>query len=328
MPIPFILAGAALLAGGIGIKKGLDAKEDFERAERIGNRAKRKHEKAVLSLEQEREKTNAMLQELGKLKVHIFSNQIKYLVDAIKSRKKKAGSNISGFEQMIEELNLPQMEKMVIGSLDIEKGLASGAASGALMGLGAYGSVGMLASASTGTAIASLGGVAATNATLAWLGGGSLAAGGFGMAGGMAVLGGLVAGPAIAITGFVMASKAEEALTRAWAYESEVDQAVEKIATMKVVLKGLQVNAAEMSMTLNKVAAYFDECRQGASQVNDDNAFARLLKCGTALKAILDTPIMEKDGESTKNLQSKLKSIINVSSSGFLEYGDRITIKK
>ena len=46
-------------------------------------------------------------------------------------------------------------------------------------------------SASTGAAISGLTGVAATNATLAWLGGGALSAGGFGVAGGMAVLGGL-----------------------------------------------------------------------------------------------------------------------------------------
>ena len=45
--------------------------------------------------------------------------------------------------------------------------------------------------ASTGTSIASLSGAAATNATLAFFGGGSLAAGGLGMAGGTAVLGGL-----------------------------------------------------------------------------------------------------------------------------------------
>lgn len=44
--------------------------------------------------------------------------------------------------------------------------------------------------ASTGTAIATLSGAAATNATMAWFGGGSLAAGGFGMAGGAVVLSG------------------------------------------------------------------------------------------------------------------------------------------
>ena len=320
MALPFILAGAALLAGGIGVKKGIDAKEDFDRAERIGRRAKRNHEDAIESLESEREKTNQSFQDLGRLKVSIFSDQIKYLVDEIKKRK-KAKSKMTGFEQMVEELNLPQMEKMVLGSLDIEKGLASGAASGALMGLGASGSVGMLASASTGTAIASLSGAAATNATLAWLGGGSLAAGGFGMAGGMVVLGGLVAGPAIAITGFVMASKAEEALTKARDYESEVDQAIEKINSMEIVLKGLQANAWEMSMTLTKLAKYFDECKPDVES-NEQGAFERLLKCGSALKSVLDTPIMEKNGEGVRNLDGKLKSIVTTSSAGLLKYED------
>ena len=210
---------------------------------------------------------------------------------------------------------------MVLGSLNIEKGLASGAVSGALMGLGAYGSVGMLASASTGTAIASLSGAAATNATLAWLGGGSLAAGGLGMAGGMVVLGGLVAGPAIAITGFVMASKAEEALTKARAYESEVDQAIEKIESIKLALTGLQANAEEMRLTLSKLSTYFDNCRSEIES-NENGAFEKLLMCGRTLKEVLDTPIIEKNGESTKNLKAKLESILTASSSGFLKYGD------
>ena len=47
--------------------------------------------------------------------------------------------------------------------------------------------------AATGTAISSLSGIAATNAALAWLGGGALAAGGGGMAAGSAIL--ALAGP-------------------------------------------------------------------------------------------------------------------------------------
>ena len=58
--------------------------------------------------------------------------------------------------------------------------------------------VSTFAVASTGTAISSLSGIAASNATLAWLGGGSIAAGGFGMTGGLVVLlgGGAVIGSA------------------------------------------------------------------------------------------------------------------------------------
>lgn len=312
--IPLLLGGASLIAGGYGIKKGMDAKEDFDKAESIGEHAKERHAQAVRYLDSEKEKTNRAFSQLGELKVHIFSNQIKRLVDEINKRK-SARSSLQGFEQMVQNLDLPSMQKMVLGSLELEKGLASGAVSGALMGLGAYGSVGVLASASTGTAIASLSGAAATNATLAWLGGGALSAGGLGVAGGTAVLGGLVAGPAIAITGFVMASKAEEALSRAYDYEADVDKAIAKIDGLKTVLKGLQANAKEMESTLNKLAVIFDQCAHNLSE-RDSKTFERLLAVGSALKKVLDTPILEKDGGAVHNLKSKLA----VATSGVLEY--------
>ena len=313
MPIPLIIGAAALVAGGYGVKKGLDAKSDFDRAERIGNRAKERHENAVRSLDEEKDKTNRLFTELGKLKVNIFSSQIKHLVDVIK-RSKKARSSLKDFDQQINDLDLPEMEAMVLSGLEIEKGLASGAVSGALMGLGAYGSVGLLASASTGTAIASLSGVAATNATLAWLGGGSLAAGGFGIAGGTAVLGGIVAGPAIAITGLVLASKAEKALSEATTYDANVDKAVAQIGTMKIVLQGLRANAMEISMVLKKLAEKFDEIK--VSDARNEKAFRRMAEVGKALKMVLNTPILEKDGQAVSDLKEKIRT----TTSGLIEY--------
>jgi hypothetical protein len=57
-------------------------------------------------------------------------------------------------------------------------------------------------SASTGTAIGSLSGAAATNAALAWLGGGTLAAGGGGIATGAAIVGAVTtAGLGVAVVG-------------------------------------------------------------------------------------------------------------------------------
>lgn len=96
------------------------------------------------------------------------------------------------------------------------------------MAYGAYTGVGMLASTAGGVAIAELSGVAATNATLAWLGGGALSVGGFGMVGGMVVLGGLVAGPALAILGAMSADEMKEKLEKAKAYHSQVEKAVKK----------------------------------------------------------------------------------------------------
>ena len=82
--------------------------------------------------------------------------------------------------------------------------LFKGAAAGAFAAASTLGGTAVLGTASTGTAIASLSGAAATNATLAFLGGGSLAAGGLGVAGGTMVLGGLVAGPALAVFGLYL----------------------------------------------------------------------------------------------------------------------------
>lgn len=68
------------------------------------------------------------------------------------------------------------------------------------------------ATAGTGATISTLSGAAATNATLAWLGGGTLASGGMGIAGGMMALGALTTGPALLIAGWYMGSKAESNL--------------------------------------------------------------------------------------------------------------------
>ncbi len=86
----------------------------------------------------------------------------------------------------------------VIGSL------VGGGAAGAGLGTATYLAVGAFATASTGTAISGLSGAAASSATLAWLGGGSLAAGGGGMAVGTAVLASVVAVPALVVGGALL----------------------------------------------------------------------------------------------------------------------------
>jgi hypothetical protein len=75
--------------------------------------------------------------------------------------------------------------------------VGAGSIAGGSLAVGSWALVTTLGSASTGIAISGLSGVAATNATLAWFGGGALAAGGAGVAGGAAVLGGLFAVPLV-----------------------------------------------------------------------------------------------------------------------------------
>ncbi len=85
---------------------------------------------------------------------------------------------------------------MIIGT--VATGTSVIATTGAMALVGVYGT------ASTGTAISGLSGAAATNATLAWFGGGSVAAGGGGVAAGTAVLaaGGAIIAVGVGVAGY------------------------------------------------------------------------------------------------------------------------------
>ena len=109
--IPLVLGGASLLAGGYGVKKGLEAKEDFEKAKSIGENALDRHKKAVSDLEKKRKNTNIYFIRLGKLKANIFSKNIKFLVDEIRKRK-DSSSKIKGYQASIVELHLPNLKKI------------------------------------------------------------------------------------------------------------------------------------------------------------------------------------------------------------------------
>ena len=221
MAIPVLLWGAVAALAATGVVKGAGAINDINKAKEIGERAERRHKRRMRELNEVRDETNEKFTHLGELKVSIFNNQINHILQVMRnSSNKQVKSALKDFHSTFSLTELKEIESMVQTSLELSTNFGSSAITGALAGLGAYGSVPLIATASTGTAISTLSGAAATNATLAWLGGGSLAAGGFGMTGGMIALGGIVAGPALAVGGFMLASKAEEALTQSHEYDA------------------------------------------------------------------------------------------------------------
>jgi len=320
MPLPFILGGLALAAAGYGTKKGVDAKRKNKKAERIIEDAKEDFEEAQNRLNKEGQELNKDLELFAKYKLNVFTTQINQMIKLIK-KCKSARSKLSNEKYIFSTEEIKKLELAVTNSLEITEGLSKGITSGVLTALGAYGGVGMLASASTGTAIASLSGAAATNATLAWLGGGSLAAGGFGVAGGMAVLSGLVAGPAIAIVGLVMDSKAEENLTKAREFEAEVEMKIEKInesiAELKITkdrLKELQDIIQELEERFNRV---YKEAKKlsgflnlfNKSKLCNSRELDELLKIGKSLKLALEISLLDKDGNNSKNFRTEIERI-------------------
>lgn len=309
MPIPLILWGAAAAAAAIGVKKGIDAKSDFDLAKSIGESSQEKYKKAIERLDSERNKTQKKLEELGSLKVTVFTSQIKHLIEVIR-KNKSASSKLTDFNVELTPEKIKEIESAVLKSLEIEKSLSTGAAGGALAAMGAYSMVGTMATASTGAAISGLSGAAATNATLAWLGGGALSAGGFGMAGGAIALGGIVLGPALAIGGFLMASKAEEAYTEAKKYEAQVDVAIADMKKAHLMLSAVQENIKQLSAVITELAIRFDKVK--VYDFSNKPLADQMIDIGINLKKALDIPAISKNGEAETGVQAKAHGLLEV----------------
>ena len=191
MPLPFVIAGFAVAAGFYGIKKGISAIRDRNSAREINDQANKIYDDAKKSLELCRERTNGKLEVLGQQKLLLYKETLSPFVETFSRIKNVNFDEKDTPSDCLEEVSTEEMmeiRELVLRMEEVTGGVVGSLATGTLTAVATYGGVGLLASASTGTAIASLSGAASTSATLAWLGGGSLATGGFGMVGGVIIL--------------------------------------------------------------------------------------------------------------------------------------------
>jgi len=325
MPIPFIIAGVAVAAGAYGVKKGVDAKDDYDSAKRINRKAESIYDEAKEELTYARENTQNTLESLGSLKFKLYEDSIIPFIDTynkIENIPEKEFNYVNESESKSEKLiNLKEI------GLELKKIVGGGVASlgsGGLVGLASYGGVGMLGTTAGGTAIGSLSGAAATNATLAWLGGGSLASGGFGMAGGMAVLGGVVAGPVLAVGGMMLASKAEEAKENAYANLSQAELASEEMKTATVKTEAIEKRVLELMNVTNEINKYFLPLLQALnyltynntnwntySQTNREMVIKTNLLAKTLLN-LLEVNLLTEKGSLTQNSKISIKQAKNL----------------
>lgn len=344
MPLPLILGAAALIAGGYGVKKGFDAKEDFDAAESYNSEAKETYDDAMSSLESKREKTQRALEDLGEIKFYIYEKSIIPFVRIYSQIKTINFLELNGFSNNnnVSEISSHDMIDLKSSATEMESIVAGGVSAlgaGGLAGLAVYGGVGALGTASTGTAIGALSGVAATNATLAWLGGGSLAAGGFGVAGGMAVLGGIVAGPVLAVGGMMMSSKAEAAREDAYSNYLEAKKAAEEMGLAGDMVDAIRLRTEEIDKiirslntrlqpALTQMATIVDRRNQiGNSFINwiksffgkspasytnySDEEKRTIYACfslAKTLKNVLEVPILNDNGKVTLESKELIKS--------------------
>ena len=262
MPLPLIPVAVGVVSGIaalFGAKKGVDAYSDNKEAGDLRAKAANRFDKAKTQLVRAKEKCNSELESLGQLRLELFQQQIGRFVSLFSEFRDVQVSDLdqlgtADFSADFSKEKLEAMRAQSSAASEVLKVGVSSLGTGALAGVASYGAATMLGSASTGTAISTLSGVAATNATLAWFGGGSLAAGGLGMAGGAAVLGGIVAGPVLAVGGMVLAAKARENLANARRTDGEAKKAASEMKAARAVVEAITVVAGqfqEVSKQLN-----------------------------------------------------------------------------
>ena len=316
MPIPVLFIAAAAITGAFGVGKSVKAGVDTKKAKDLNRSANAIVEDAKRMLETARNQTSSCLQQLGQDKIEICSGSIMDFVDVFGKIKNVNFNGSAGLDELanfsVDNNSLVELKQLGTFATSLLGGLAGGAMGGALTAFGAYSAAGTFAIASTGTAISSLSGAAATNATLAFFGGGSLATGGLGIAGGTAVLGGLVAGPALAIMGLIVGAKASKAKDEArsnyakaeqFADESEVATelcfAIARRASMfSSLLKSLDMRfvplISEMESIINQKGVDFKKYSK-----EQQETIAACASLAGAIKAILDTTILTEDGKMT-----------------------------
>lgn len=333
MPLPLLFIGVAAATGmfGIGntVKAGVDAKD----AKRINKSANELVQEATDYLNAQRHACGNSLTNLGSEKIAVLNGTISDFLDVFTQIKNVDFRESEGLDELqrlhIDEKEFVELRKMVNFAGNVAGGAVAGTAGGALVAFGAYGAAQALAFASTGTAISALSGAAATNATLAFFGGGSLAAGGLGMAGGTLVLGGLVAGPALLVMGLIAGKAAKKGLDQAYTNRAEAVQIAAQLNTASLQCETIRRRTYVFYNLLARLDTYFMPLIYKMSDIvkaeGDDyskysadskKVIASCASVAVSIKSVLDTPLLTDDGllteaseDTATNIEGFLKNL-------------------
>ena len=326
MALPLLFIGIAAATGGVGIGKGVKAGIDNARADSINKEATVSVQNATDLLNKQREACGKALRVLGEEKMFVLNSSIDSFLKAFTQIKNVDFTDSEGLEELrkfhIDEKEFVELKSMVDFAANVAGGVLAGGAGGALVAFGAYGAAQALAAASTGTAIAALHGAAATNATLAFFGGGSLAAGGLGMAGGAAVLGGLVAGPALLVLGFIVDAAASKKLEQALTNQAEAIKMTEELNTGSMQCEAIRRRTYMFYNLLARLDARFLPLIYKMEDIikteGDDYRFysneskkiiASCASIAVTIKAVLDTPLLTDDGLLTGESETTISFV-------------------
>lgn len=249
------------VSGVQAYQDGMAAKQEKAEADKI---------KSFIETENERrrQESNKILDAFGRVRLEALQDTVGKFIIYLDLINKKA--KVKEYELLtsidVTKEQVKELETVSMNASTALKTLAVSGGSAAAVVMGVPAIITQFAAASTGTAIASLHGAAATNAVFAWLGGGSIASGGLGVAGGMAVLGTLTGVAALASAGVVATAYFAKKHTEATQYLAEMKEMKAKMELGWTILENINKRAQELQDVTLQLK---ERCIQGLERLAD-----------------------------------------------------------
>lgn len=255
--IPVALIAAGALTGGSGLALGGFGAYDLKKADGQIKKARECYDCRYAEIEACVAATNDRIVDLGGEQKWALEAVVVRFVEFLKRHEKQVRVSARRLADGVEsdQTRVSDADRLSVDPLAwlggaIGSAVAYGGTSAAVMA--AATGVGV---ASTGAAISGLSGVAATNATMAWLGGGSLAAGGGGMAAGAAALNFVTIGPALLVGGVMVKGQGTKALTQAREVQATIAVEIAKLDETETRLGAVTSRADEIGALLEQLAS-------------------------------------------------------------------------
>lgn len=306
--IPLIIGAISAASAAHGVKKSIDATHDLSAAKEKSSLASQLSETAKLNMKNANSRAMDRLEKLANTKIDILAGSMNDFVvnfEKIKNVNFKETEGINELKNFSEyKQEILEIKEATISVKDVAMGGAASVAIGSLVSKGTQAAV--LHAVTKG----GLAGAAASKHALALLGGGAKAAGGLGMAGGAAVLKGLNIGSAISLAGSIFASQAKKKYNDAESEYLQAEALNEQAINTCIVLNGIMVRASQLCGVLQILNEFFvcgvnNMCNIINTSGEDYSKYSEpdkksiyaCVQLAIAIKAIIDTTLLNADGE-------------------------------